>query len=107
MAKSSEWSAAAIRRSRKRSRCRILRNRFWFFTRAKNFPAQQSYLQRVLSDAKITPRYRTVIEEVLGDDQLSGVRVRNLAINEVSQVDLAGFFVYVGMKPNTAILQNS
>ena len=76
------------------------------FDRDENFAGQHSYRQRVLSDPKIQPRYRTVIEEVLGDDQLSSVRVRNLASNEVSQVDLAGLFVYVGFKPNTAFLKS-
>jgi thioredoxin reductase (NADPH) len=76
------------------------------FDREENFAGQHSYRQRVLNDPKIQPRYRTVIEEVLGGDQLTGVRVRNLASNEVSQVDLAGLFVYVGMKPNTGFLQN-
>ena len=76
------------------------------FDRDENFAGQHSYRQRVLSDPKIQARYRTVIEEVLGDDQLTGVRVRNLASNEVSQVDVAGLFVYVGMKPNTGFLQN-
>ncbi len=76
------------------------------FDREENFAGQHSYRHRVLSDPKIQPRYRTVIEEVLGDDQLSGVRVRNLASNEVSQVDLAGLFVYVGFKPNTAFLKS-
>ena len=70
------------------------------------FSAQQSYQQRVLSEAKITPRYRTVIEEVLGDGGVTGVRVRDLASGEKSQVDLAGLFVYVGMKPHTEILRS-
>ena len=76
------------------------------FDRDEDFAGQHSYRQRVLSDPKIQPRYRTVIEEVLGGDQLSGVRVRNLASNEVSQLDLTGLFVYVGFKPNTAFLKN-
>ena len=76
------------------------------FQREASFTGSNSYLDRVLSEPKIAPRYKTTIEEVLGDDQLSGVRVRNLASNEVSQVDLAGLFVYVGFKPNTAFLRN-
>ena len=59
-----------------------------------------------MSDAKIAPRYRTVVEEILGDEVVSAVRVRNLATDEVSQIDLAGLFVYVGMKPNTAFLKS-
>ena len=46
------------------------------------------------------------MEEILGDEVVSGVRVRDLATDEVSQIDLAGFFVYVGMQPNTAFLKN-
>jgi thioredoxin reductase (NADPH) len=80
--------------------------RVLLFHQADEFSAQQSYQQRVLSEAKITPRYRTVIEEVLGDDGVTGVCVRDLASGEKSQVDLAGLFVYVGMKPHTEILQN-
>jgi thioredoxin reductase (NADPH) len=69
------------------------------------FSAQQNYRQRVLRETKITPRYRTVIEEVLGDVVVTGVRVRDLASGEGAQVDLAGLFVYVGMKPNTELLR--
>jgi thioredoxin reductase (NADPH) len=75
------------------------------FHREESFSSQHSYLQRALSDRKIAPRYRTLVEEILGDDVVRAVRVRNLATNEVSQIDLAGLFVYVGMKPNTGLLK--
>jgi thioredoxin reductase (NADPH) len=70
------------------------------------FSAQQTYLQRVLENSKITPRYQTVIEEILGDEVVAGVRARDLKSGETSQVELAGIFVYVGLQPNTAILSN-
>jgi len=76
------------------------------FNREENFSGQASYLQRALSEPKIAPRYRTVVEEILGDEVVRGVRVRNLASNEMLQVELAGVFVYVGMKPNTAFLKD-
>jgi thioredoxin reductase (NADPH) len=76
------------------------------FNREKCFSGQHSYLQRALSDPKIKPRYCTVVEEILGEDAVTGVRLRDLAADEVSQVDLAGVFVYAGMKPNTAFLKN-
>jgi thioredoxin reductase (NADPH) len=37
---------------------------------------------------------------------VSGARVRDLESNESFQIDLAGLFVYVGMKPNTAFLKD-
>jgi thioredoxin reductase (NADPH) len=76
------------------------------FHDGENFSAQQSFQQRVLGNTKIKPRYRSIIEEVFGDEVVSAVRARDLASGEISQVELAGLFVYVGLRPNTTLLQN-
>ena len=76
------------------------------FTQEESFDAQFSYVERALSQAKIEARHRTAIEAVLGDNVVSGVRVRALEGNESFQIDLAGLFVYVGIKPNTAFLKD-
>src|SRR5262245_47491200 len=65
------------------------------FHDGEKFSAQQAYQQRVLGNTKIMPRYRTVVEEVLGDDTVSGVRARELASGKTVDVELAGLFVYV------------
>jgi thioredoxin reductase (NADPH) len=80
--------------------------RVLLFRNGEDFSAQHTYLQRVLDNSKIAPRYRTVIEEILGDEVVTGVRVRNLEMNESSEVSLSGLFVYIGMKPNTELLKN-
>lgn len=76
------------------------------FDSADKFSAQHSYLQRVLSESKIVPKHRTVVEEILGDEQVTGARVRDLASETLSEVALSGLFVYIGLKPNTSFLQN-
>ena len=76
------------------------------FHQGESFSAQHTYLQRVLDNAKITPRFQTVIEEVLGEDVVTGVRARDLASGVTSQIELAGVFVYVGLQPNTALLRD-
>jgi thioredoxin reductase (NADPH) len=76
------------------------------FHHGDSFAAQQTYLQRVLDNSKITPRYQTVIEEALGDEVVAGVRVRDLKSGENSEVELTGLFVYVGLQPNTAFLRD-
>ena len=80
--------------------------RVLLFHDGEKFSAQQTYQQRVLGNTKIMPRYRTVVEEVLGDDIVRGVRARELASGKSADVELAGLFVYVGLQPNTAILRN-
>ena len=76
------------------------------FHDGETFSAQQTYQQRVLGNTKIMPRYRTVVDEVLGDDIVRGVRTRELARGKSADVELTGLFVYVGLQPNTAILRN-
>jgi thioredoxin reductase (NADPH) len=80
--------------------------RVFVFHRGESFSAQNTYRQRALDTSRIIPRYRTVIEEVIGEEVVCGVRVRDLRADEVTQIDLAGLFVYVGMKPNTAFLKD-
>jgi thioredoxin reductase (NADPH) len=72
----------------------------------EKFSAQQTYQQRVLGNARIMPRYRIVVEEILGDEAVAGVSLRNLASGESSKFDLAALFIYVGVQPNTALLKN-
>jgi len=80
--------------------------RVLLFHDGEKFSAQQTYQQRVLGNTRMMPRYRTVVEEVLGDDIVSGVRARELTNGKSADVELAGLFVYVGLQPNTAILRN-
>jgi len=76
------------------------------FHQGDSFGAQTTYMQRVLNNEKIAPRYQTVIEEVLGDEVVTAVRVRDLNSGETSEVELAGLFIYVGMQPNTALVRD-
>lgn len=71
------------------------------FHRRDVFTAQQTYLQRAREHPKIAFRPDTVVEEVIGDEAVSGVRVREVASGETSEVALAGLFVYIGSEPNT------
>jgi thioredoxin reductase (NADPH) len=80
--------------------------RVLLFHNGENFSAQHTYLQRALDNSKITPRFQTAVEEILGDEVVAGVRAHNLVSGEISQVELSGIFIYVGLQPNTALLRN-
>jgi thioredoxin reductase (NADPH) len=80
--------------------------RVLLFNESEKFSAQHTYQKRVLENAKIIPRPQTVVEEILGDAGVSGVRVRSLASGAKSEIELAGLFVYVGLQPNTELLRN-
>ena len=44
----------------------------------------------------------TQLEEVLGDDMgVTGIRIKNIKTDEVSELEVAGTFIAIGHKPNT------
>jgi thioredoxin reductase (NADPH) len=66
--------------------------------------AQAAYRARVAAVANIEVRCSIVVEEILGDTGVTGVRVRETARNEAADLEAAGVFVYIGLQPNTAFL---
>jgi thioredoxin reductase (NADPH) len=65
---------------------------------------QESYRRRISESRAVEVRHGTALEEILGDGQVSGVRVRELASGESSTVSVDGLFVHVGRLPSTAWL---
>ena len=68
------------------------------------FSGQETYARRVLESTYVEVRRRTVVEEILGDGHVDGLRLRDLASDESSTVEVAGVFVHVGRVPNTESL---
>ena len=60
---------------------------------------------RALANDKIRVLYSSVVEDVLGDDAVTGIRVRNLKDDASSEIDLDGVFVAIGHNPNTGIFR--
>ena len=61
--------------------------------------------RRVREMDNITIHWNTVTEEILGDDHVTGVRVKDRVTGETRTLDVAGFFVAIGHKPNTDIFK--
>jgi thioredoxin reductase (NADPH) len=74
------------------------------FHRRDQLRAQEALQQRLLNNPKVEVLWDTVVEAVLGEDTVSGVRARNLTTNEESVIDLSGLFVYVGLEPNSQLV---
>lgn len=72
--------------------------------RREQFRARAELVDAVRKMDNIAPRFRMVVEEVLGTDGVSEVRVRDLVGGTTSEISCVGFFAYVGLAPNTAFL---
>jgi thioredoxin reductase (NADPH) len=73
--------------------------------REEELTAQASYRTRVLDHTKIEIRYRTVVEEILGEEVVMGVGTRDLATGVAGELELTAVFVYVGLQPNSGAVE--
>jgi thioredoxin reductase (NADPH) len=60
---------------------------------------------RAFANDKIDFRWNAVVDEVLGDGKVSGVRLRDVASGELSDLPVTGVFVAIGHAPNTDIFR--
>jgi len=61
--------------------------------------------ERAFAEPKFEFVWNTVVEEVLGEDAVTGVQTRNVVTGEQSALEVTGVFVFIGMTPNTAYLR--
>jgi thioredoxin reductase (NADPH) len=61
--------------------------------------------EKAMKNAKIKFVWDSAIEEILGTDGVTGVRVRNLKNDQVSDIPAHGFFVAIGHEPNTSVFR--
>ncbi|MEX5212998.1 MAG: thioredoxin-disulfide reductase [Nitrospiraceae bacterium] len=57
--------------------------------------------ERAQMNAKISFLWNTVVEDILGSDKVTGVRLRQVRTDQVSELPCAGVFVAIGHRPNT------
>lgn len=71
--------------------------------RRDQFRASQIMADRVIAHPKIEVLWNTVVEEVMDveKNEVTGVKVRNVQTDEVSELAVTGVFVAIGHKPNT------
>lgn len=77
----------------------------YMLVRRGEMRASKFMQQRVSTAPNIEILYHTETQEVLGDDDVSGVRVKNTVTGQESVLDVTGFFVAIGHKPNTDIFR--
>lgn len=73
--------------------------------RSEKLRASKIMQDRVKSNPKITIQLNKVMEEFLGSDHLTGVKVKDIVTNQVIEMPIEGAFIAIGHKPNTEIFQ--
>ncbi len=78
--------------------------------RRDEFRASKIMLDRVQANPKIEIMTNTVIEEITGEmephKKVTGVRLKNLVTQEVSEKPMDGVFIAIGHKPNSDLFKD-
>jgi thioredoxin reductase (NADPH) len=61
---------------------------------------------RVLKTTNIIVHWNSVTEEILGDTEVEGMRIKNTVTGDETIIPVKGFFVAIGHKPNTDIFKD-
>ena len=80
-------------------------DRVLLFHRRDELRAQYALLERLLEHPTIDILWNTQVTEVLGEESVTGVRLRDSAANRDSEVALNSLFIYVGLEPNSELVR--
>jgi thioredoxin reductase (NADPH) len=58
---------------------------------------------RALKNEKISFIWNTVVDDILGDEVVTGVRLTNVVMGTTTTLACSGVFVAIGHRPNTAL----
>ncbi len=73
--------------------------------RRDSLRASKVMQQRAAAHPKISFRWNTIVEEVLGESTVSGLAVRDIVTDETSILAVEGLFVAIGHEPNTSLFK--
>ena len=82
-----------------------LANKVTVVHRRDSLRAQAALEELVKSKENVEFKFNTVIEEILGDQKVTGVKLKDTQTGEISQMPIDGVFVAIGHKPNTGFLK--
>lgn len=61
--------------------------------------------KRAMKNKKISFIWNTVVDEIVGNQVVTGVKVRNLVTGETDTLNTDGVFIFIGHYPNTSLFE--
>ncbi|MDP4679016.1 MAG: NAD(P)/FAD-dependent oxidoreductase, partial [Cyclobacteriaceae bacterium] len=77
----------------------------YLIVRRDELRASNIMQKRVLDNPNIEVLWNSTTEEVLGEEEVVGMRIQDSKTGEKKDYDISGFFVAIGHKPNTDIFK--
>ncbi len=74
--------------------------------RRDSFKASKTMQERVINNPKIEIIYNTAVDELLGEANLTGLKLKNTVDGSVSEIPIDGLFIAVGSDPRVWLVEN-
>ncbi len=81
-------------------------SKVYMLIRRDEMRASQIMQKRVMNNPKIEILWNSETDEILGDEEVNGIRIFNNKTGEKSEIAISGFFVAIGHEPNTGIFKD-
>ncbi|MGV3587132.1 MAG: thioredoxin-disulfide reductase [Adhaeribacter sp.] len=78
-------------------------SKVYMIVRRDEMRASQIMQHRVKNNPKIEVIWNSVTDEILGDQAVEGVRLKNTVTGDLTEIPVSGFFVAIGHEPNSKI----
>ncbi len=82
-------------------------SKLYLIHRRDQFRGAEIYAKRVLATENIEPVLCATVQSLHGEDELTGVTVRDTRSGATRDLQVDGLFIFVGMQPNTAFVPES
>jgi thioredoxin reductase (NADPH) len=73
--------------------------------RRDTFRASKIMIDRTMKNPKIEFVLNSVVEDVIGENEVKSLKLRNIETDEVNDLFVQGLFVAIGHKPNTDLFK--
>ena len=73
--------------------------------RREEFRASKIMLERARNNPKVTFMTNTTVEDIVGEDSVEGIRVKNTETSEETDLAVDGFFAAIGHSPATSLFE--
>jgi thioredoxin reductase (NADPH) len=80
-------------------------SKVYLIHRRDQLRAQKILQDRLFANPKAEVIWDTVAEEIVGEQAVTGIRLRNVKTGETRTLDVGGVFIFIGFQPNSDVLK--
>ncbi len=82
-------------------------SKIYLIHRRQGFRASEIAIKRLKDTGKVEFILDSVIDEIYGDAKVTGIKIKNILTNDITDQKVQGIFSFIGHDPNTLIIENT